>query len=179
MEYVHLGFDKQLRNDWSLHGIWVAPRLEVEIQQLIAAKCRLIWRKQSQHQTIRYGIAYQGSRFDALGALALAAGTFGLTCATFVLAVFRTEGIELIIEDTWEARPAEDRAWLEAAILPHVEDAQLAAKLRAEVDNLVCRIRPEEVFGAACVAPPAAAFLDAVQAGQDAVRVVDDCLLSA
>lgn len=87
----------------------------------------------------------------------------GLTCATFVLAVLRSAGVELLKREDWPSR-ADDMVRfakiLKALRSVSAEDAYFDA-LEAEVTAV--RFRPTEVAGASSKQPPCS-FVDAVAA---------------
>lgn len=80
----------------------------------------------------------------------------GLTCATFIIAVFRTLGFELVATRTWKERP-DDQKWFEGILAfmeyhPSVPDSHVQA-VREQPRG--CRFRPDDVVGSAlsCRAP--------------------------
>lgn len=103
-----------------------------------------------------YALRYLGTSFDALtGKVKLAPGARGLTCATFIVPMFKAVGIALVQEDLWPVRQEDDREFLEH-IAKHATPEHLAV-LTAEVEAGVRRIRPDEVLGA-CACPLPATF---------------------
>lgn len=83
----------------------------------------------------------------------LGEGARGLTCATFILAVFNAMGVTLVDEGDWPVREEDDRAFL-AAVAKFASPAHFAM-LRAEVDERCGRIQPDEVLGACACRLPA------------------------
>jgi len=121
-----------------------------------------------------YGFAFVESRLTAAYELALGPGEAGLTCSTFILAVLRHQGIEMVDVATWPSRPG-DRRPREAAI-EHLkkswrpaEHHRHAERLQAEIDSP--RVRPEEVAAASTLPfPPPAPFATVEPLSRD-VRV--------
>lgn len=75
-------------------------------QKLISAMCRQIFNRDSQ-QVIPYGLIYNYGTFNSQGMLKLNDLEHGLTCATFVLAVFESCGIRLIDISKWKHRESD------------------------------------------------------------------------
>lgn len=157
---LHLAFDHDLRNDAPSDDADAAPSpLEPERLAQVAQMCRRVWKR---HQTrgLRYGFRYDRSRFEASGELRLGADEHGLTCATFVLALYRSVGVELLRLDEWPVRADDTTRWdallavLEAA---NVDAAHIKA-LRGQTNAR--RYRPDEVTAGSSV-PPSCSFADA------------------
>ena len=108
------------------------------------------------------GIGWRGSTFawgpGGTVMLRTAPGTFGLTCATLVLAVCKYAGVDLIAEETWEPRPDRDRELV--LLAERFGPPGLAAQFLAEIAAGARRIRPEEMVGACCCVPLPAGFAD-------------------
>lgn len=150
---LHLGWQDLLLNTWDEGGLWAQPDAEPEELLPVATLCDAIIKLAKQGAPMPYALRFAGTTFDSDGKLNLAAGSQGLTCATFVLAVFTSVGLDLIEEATWPTRPEEDRAFLTS--LEGFATPQHLALLRAEVDAGVVRIRPDEVLAACALEPPA------------------------
>lgn len=112
--------------------------------------CELVKEKNDK---ITYGIRFTESRFSQEGELILTNGDFGLTCATFVLALLESAGITLINLAAWENRE-EDALW-QKGVLEYYEHRNNASP--GKYDSLIghyktaigCfRYRPEEVTAA-------------------------------
>ncbi|MGK7392727.1 MAG: hypothetical protein ACNS60_20395 [Candidatus Cyclobacteriaceae bacterium M2_1C_046] len=118
----------------------------------VPAICELVKEK---NDGIFYGINFSESKFDSEGNLIFATGEFGLTCATFVMAVLeRSLGVQLIDETTWETRD-EDAEW-QNAILELLKNKNISDpnyypdELISQYEkNIGCfRYKPEEVGAA-------------------------------
>ncbi|HCE56607.1 MAG TPA: hypothetical protein DER09_02140 [Prolixibacteraceae bacterium] len=100
--------------------------------------------------SIPYAILYNSTKFLESGKLDIGEGEFGLTCATFVLAIFRSKGINLLDTGTWFNR-IEDKEFfntiyyiLKDKIKPEHESHLISNK------NCV-RFRPEEVSASSTI----------------------------
>jgi hypothetical protein len=154
LRHLHLASDRDLRCD--------APRadadaavspLEPERLAQVAQMCRRVWRRHENHK-LRYGFRYDRSRFERSGELRLGPDEVGLTCATLVLAVYRSVGLELLRRDEWPERLEDTARWvtLVAMLEAHGVDAAHIRALRGQTD--APRYRPDEVAAASSVAPP-------------------------
>ncbi len=150
---LHLGWEDLLYDSWMWGGLRTAPQIEPELSFVAARMCRKIWACFVHDRKFPYGLRLEGTSFDADGRLVLAPGTRGLSCATLVLAVFRSVGVELIDESDWPIRKNEDQEYL-AFVRPFASESHYAA-LVCEVNEGVKRVRPEEATAACLLAPPA------------------------
>lgn len=156
---LHLAWENALKNesphDVNPHRVWAAPNVEPERLFSLGAKCERIWRNFNvDKKPIHYAIRFAQSRFTEKG-VALGPGSQGLTCATFILAVFNAIGLQLIEEDSWPVRTDDDRQFLNALDASSPDVAQILPRLFAEVEAMARRIRPQEVLGACECEPPA------------------------
>ena len=101
---MHLAFHCDLQSDpLSKEYLYLIPNLETELLELIALRCRKIWRNK-QNKRINYAFKFDPeARFDSHGRLVDEQGK-GLNCSTFVLAVFASMRIQLVDETTWPPR---------------------------------------------------------------------------
>lgn len=171
---LNLGFQDRLYVDWGWPRLWSAPDCEPELLFHAAATCRRIWELFVKEKKFPYGIGFGGSSFDETGRLVLAAGAKGLTCATLVLAVFKSANIDLVDGPSWPVRKVDDLAFLDL-LRPFAEKEHMEL-LAAEVEAGVKRIWPDEVVGAcACALPakfePARSAADALLVKLDTKRV--------
>jgi hypothetical protein len=116
---LHLGWLNDLDLSWPWSRLWVCPDAEPEKLRSAAGHCRRIWSAFQKNQTFPYALGDFTSSFDTRGALVLAPGAKGLTCATFVMAVFRAAGVELVVEEGWPIRIEQDNAWIEQVASLH------------------------------------------------------------
>lgn len=127
--------------------IWVILPVHRLRVPAVAGYCRLLWEANGE-DTIPYGIQFPDNAFDPVtGLWFFGPDRFGLTCATFVLAALKAQGIELLQLDTWEYRDSDD-IWKNKIIrwLENSGNNRRAQFLRQEEQCF--RYRPEEVAGA-------------------------------
>lgn len=154
---LHLAWHCRLLNDEPVptyFSIWIAPPIHPERLRQLSALCRKIW-KANQENRIPYAFSNPEGAFDSETArIVLGPTRFGLTCASFVLAVFHFAGLRLVKLDSWPTNRPGDREWQESIIakLQRWATQEHIDHVRNEVG--VARYRPEEVGAAAAVAPP-------------------------
>ncbi len=134
----------------------------------VAAHCRLIARRYaSPERGLPYGLRYEKTTFRADGKMRLGKAEHGLTCATFILAVLRSAGVELLSLADWPVRDGDKERHLELLDMlrndPEVARDHVAA-IATEVNGV--RYRPEEVAGAASSAQFPVSFLFAEAAAE-------------
>lgn len=150
---LHLAWHHDLRNDSpSEKYVWVDPAIPQARAKQVAAFCRKVWRQNKGK--IPYAFSPPNDCFDlTTGEFLLGGQRFGLTCATFVMAVFQATGLPLIDLNSWPSRP-EDVAWQSQIIeLLKKTDAELTHINRAQQEIGSARFRPEEVGAAAACQP--------------------------
>lgn len=167
---LHLGWQDRLYNSWGWPRLWAAPDVEPERLASVAALCRLIWEDYEAKKKFPYGLKFLQTSFSPNGQLLLGPGAKGLTCATFVLAVFNSFGIQIVNESDWPVRQDEDRRFLDR-MRPHMDPGHFAL-LEAEISEGCRRIRPEEVVGA-CSCHLPALFVPSREAGDEVIRLLD------
>ena len=140
---------------------------------MIVQLCRLLIRKYAKGKDpLAYALRYDGGRFDPGTGCFLSESGHGLTCATFVLAVFKSHGVDLLRTDQWRERD-EDKKW-QQWILDELGDARYATPehIRAverEIKLGCARFRPQEVAAAGTAETPDAlpiSFEDAARLGE-------------
>lgn len=151
---LHLGSpDRLYENHWTWPRLWAVPESEPELLFHVAATCRLVIKRFKNSKKMPYGIHFGMSSFDRAGNLTLSPGATGLTCATFILAIFNSARIQIIDEKSWPVRQIEDRIFLSMLEKFGADEFNLEA-LRSEVASGVKRIWPDEVVGACqCTLP--------------------------
>ena len=159
---LHLGWEDRLRSGWNWRKLWATPEVELERLRSVAGLCRLIWSEFERTRLFPYALKFENTKFSSEGRLILGEGERGLTCATFILAVFKSVGIQLVDESQWPVRAEENEAFLES-ITAFATPAHLQA-LKREVAQGVQRIPPQEVV-AACEYSPPASFESCVGTG--------------
>jgi len=160
---LHLAFHHQLQRDL-LDGTcgWILSGASIPKERLehVAAMCARVWQRY-EVGGLPYGFRYVASRFNEEGVFVLGADERGLTCATFVLAVYRAVGLELLKLDEWPQRE-EDQERFEALmrlLARRCSDVLHVEAVRKQTRAI--RYRPLEVAGGSGCALPAT-FSDAV-----------------
>ena len=176
---LHLAWDNDLQNHWPSEPqrLWAAPEFEPEKLLMLRGRCDKIWRnylkateaakdaaetqpKAAKINPLPYRYRFSLSEFTDRG-LRLGPNADGLTCATFIITVFRSIGLILVDEDGWPARTAEDLAFLDT--IPKTKTTlPILPLLKEELASGAIRIRPEEVLGA-CECQTPAGFADCVE----------------
>lgn len=146
---LHLAWNFKLRNTLiseNQYGkyYFVNHNINMIRQMDMAAWLENIYRENINK--IHYGLYYKHTYFEHKGIIRLGENECGLTCATFVLAVFKSAGLELIDLDNWPVRP-DDLNWQDSLInsieLLEPEDKDYIKKLHKEKG---CpRYKPQEV----------------------------------
>jgi hypothetical protein len=168
-ELLHLAWHCRLQNNVELPHymtLWIAPSAPPQRLRVVAAACRRIWRKNAKGG-IPYAFSTPADAFDtATGAYLLGPSRFGLTCASFVLAVFDYAGLRLANYESWPHGRPGDREW-QGQIIAMLEgraEREHIEYLRSEIGAV--RYRPEEVAAASVLAPPPADFQPTASLGE-------------
>ena len=170
---LHLGWEDRLYIDWRWHRLWATPEVQPEKLMAAAGHCRRIWRTFNANGVFPYALAFCGSRFDDRGRLQLGPGSRGLTCATFILAIFETCGVSLVNEDDWPVRTAEDLAFIQTIADAGFAREEHLALLRDEATGGCTRIQPHEVVGACAVVELPARFAPTADAAHRVLAKLD------
>ena len=99
--------------------------------------------------TVPYGFDAHPPCFDENGVILPQPDGNGLTCATFVVETYRSQGFQLVIETSWPSRP-EDERWRDE-IIAILENSNPEATEHIEAlkrNPTSTRIRPDEVAAA-------------------------------
>ncbi len=170
LRWLHLAFHHRLRNEAvPADHAWVASRIEPERLALVAAMCERVVARNGRR--IPYGFRYVASRFVDDGSLVLGPDERGLTCATFVLAIYASVGITLLHLDDWTPRD-DDRERLDelvALLREHCDDEKHIDAVAQEVKGV--RFRPAEVAGGSSEPLPCG-FAQAVSAAASLVAAL-------
>jgi hypothetical protein len=164
---LDLAWHHRLRNDApDASYVWIDPALPAPRARQIAALCRKIWR--SNPEGIPYAFSGPSDCFSAeTGAFLLGPTRRGLTCASFVLAVFHAAGFPLAQYETWPPASELDRAWQRHVLEMLRESGASLEHIQAVEGNVgAVRYRPEEVGGAAASDSLPAEYKDAARLGQ-------------
>jgi hypothetical protein len=169
---LHLAWHCRLENEAIVpqyFAFWVDPRFPLTRLRQVASYCRRVWRK-NEAGGIPYAFSQPNAALDpATGAILLGPTVFGLTCASFVLAVFASAGMPLLDCTTWIAEREGDRQWQEEIVEKLAEHAEAVhiQHIKSEIGTV--RFRPEDVAAATILAPPPAVFESAAPLGQQIV----------
>lgn len=175
VQLLHLAWHNALRSDQvkSDYVCWVRPMIREDRAMAIAALCRRIWR-QNEAGRVPYGFSAPTQFFDPAGRQLSGPAKIGLTCASFVLAVFDAAGFPLIRYETWPPPSPEDvdrqRGLLAALREAGVNPEHLSA-CEAEVGSV--RYRPEDVAGAGTAETFPTTYSYAAGVGTDILRLLD------
>jgi len=136
--------------------IWKVPNLPKSRLKSVVAKCIIVAENQLQvdKSPLPYAVGYfSGREFNEKGVYTddITGIEYGMTCATFVLTMFKSVGVEILDWKNWITRE-EDKEWF-AYIISHLEKGHAVGRVSEEHLNNVTgeincsRFRPEEVFG--------------------------------
>lgn len=175
---LHLGWHHQLHHEqWDGKYHWLEfGGLDRELQETFADWAVLV-ADASPGIPIPYSIIFRpGKNFDVEGRFVNLNDGSGLTCATFLLALFNDYGLPLIDTSSWPVSRSGDFAWIRRILrmlrrqvklnhLPRwdwVEQAKRRHELR--------RFRPEEVFTTAALFTGKPLFFSEVESAGTAVN---------
>lgn len=157
---------------------FVEPSLEDEEVNDVTAMCRLIhYRHNSGDPSDRYRIPYafrlgNTTRINNQNGEMMLGDGLGLTCSTFVLAVFESVRVPLVDFNGWQRRDDDDRRHakllddMRNGVLKHNIPPAPPEHVAAVEAQLPCiRVRPEEVAGAGMIEELPGAFEETAQAG--------------
>ena len=172
LRFLHLAWHKDLRDDEVVDPKYrgVLLRAVPAVAHVaVVAQCRRAARADLDPQHIQYGLGYLQAtiRRDLGTDVMVIENASGLTCATYVLALFDLASLELLDVGTWEDREG-DAEW-KANVVEHLSaqpaaDSKRIAQLQN--DKALVRIRPEDVAAAATASRAPVGFADATPAGE-------------
>ena len=129
--------------------VWLHVNLPDIVKNLICLHCDII--SENSQGKILYDIDPTGITFDIDGVFTQKVPHTGLTCGTFILAVFRDVGIELINQNHWPIRE-NDIKWQKMIVnlfSRYLEPNSNELINKKIDDKLILRFRPEEVVSSA------------------------------
>ena len=167
--YVHVGFLYRNEGDvvhlshlpWHYHFrgrditdpsyFWLEPQFNEMVREQIAAFLLHV-AEENESGEIPYSYLNRGKSINESGKYVTSGVGSGLTCATYILAIFEALEISLIDLQTWPVGRAGDAEWAQGilALLAEAQPpatAEHIAAQQAELPNVV-RYRPEEVGAA-------------------------------
>jgi hypothetical protein len=169
---IHLAWHFQLRCDRSLERwAFAPPRIDPIELEVLSGFCALV---EAVRPAIPYGFLRIASSLDDEARFVPGPGEVGLTCATFVMAMFAWARIALLDEATWELRD-EDVAAQQALLELLRRSATLDHALAVEREVGCMRFRSEEVAAASTLAERPVPFAIASAIGAR-MRIAFDAL---
>lgn len=112
---LHLAHHNDLECDDNCNQfqVFVKPSIPRELQIPFIQMCRAIKEEVDEgHKDIAYGLSYDEYAMCVDGKLYLAENEIGLTCATYVITLFHSAGIDLVDIHNWPERK-EDMGWFQ------------------------------------------------------------------
>lgn len=151
---LHLATHNEVQCNKNLNGFlcWIKPEIHPVLQQAFCTYLEVLSEAVEKGQNnIPYGFLYDDyARIEPDGTLILAGQECGLTCATFVLTLFHSQGFDLVDLNSWNSRD-EDRQWF-YQIISFLKDnffkkgRMSLYHLRRLFSEVGCpRFRPEEI----------------------------------
>jgi hypothetical protein len=147
---AHLAWHNSLRNGPPKDAyLWIDPPITTRRARQVAARCRQILRANTRG--LPYAFSPANDCFNSkTGDFLFGPSRAGLTCASFVLAVFDSAGIRLTDYAKWPKGRPGDVEWQQSIIRELQQDgasAEHIAFIRNEIGAV--RYRPEDVAGCA------------------------------
>jgi hypothetical protein len=170
---LHLMWHCRLQSDDrppDVFALWVNPGYHPRRLLQLAAYCRRVWAA-NEKNGIPYSLSPPNDSLDSeTGAFLTGHARHGLTCASFVLAVFHGARMPIAEYATWPVNRSGDHEWQEwvvSQLTQHRAPAEHVELVRSEIG--LVRFRPEDVAACAALAPPLVAFASASELGGDIV----------
>jgi hypothetical protein len=131
---------------------WVEICGDVDDFELDSVRSTLaaILRQKALGRSPSYGLTFDGQQFDVDGKVVNGPSGSGLTCVTFVMAVFASCGVELLARNEWPARSDDDhnvRMLLNGMRWEKVSDETIREMEQQQPTGV--RFRPRELAGGA------------------------------
>src|SRR5882724_10684992 len=147
--FLHLAWHFDLRCETPRPDyFWIDPAVSARRLVQVAAVCRLVWRANGKKR-IPYGFGPPSDCLDTqTGEYLFGPAGFGLTCSTFVLAVFHRAGLALVRYDTWPLNRPGDAKWQKRIVTALAATPGASADpIRAVADDVgvTIRFRPAAV----------------------------------
>jgi hypothetical protein len=168
VRFCHFAWHGDLRNEiassgylWANCYLWGNCGLDNYTKRFLAANFHTI--SLENKDCIPYGIDQNGSCFDENNRLLPLPLGKGMTCATFIMAVFRSLGMPLIREETWPKGREADKQWAREVVdtMKYLKvPEQHFQAVEKDIDN-VSRFHPSEVAAAISSEMPPMEFAEA------------------
>jgi hypothetical protein len=125
---------------------WMQIQLDDINRRVLASLCALIAKR---GQAVPYGFTYNGQYFTEAGEYVHRDLGHGLTCATFVMALFETYSIPVLLTSEWTVADLEDQGWQAQRVQQIAVNRGdfIASAIRNYVGHP--RYKPEHVAGGA------------------------------
>lgn len=164
---LHLAWHFDLRNESSIcpQSIWSSPNIPEPRLKQVAASCRLIWKKHEK-QGLPYAFSSPKAFFDLSGDFISRPNRIGLTCSSFVLAVFHHARIHLLDYGTWQHRDEDLKR--KDDLLDYLSKTKSVDSNHIDAVNKqvhLFRYSPIDVITSAALFPPKATFNDILRYG--------------
>lgn len=191
---LHLAFHVDLRNDnffkievdqenlWTFSDFWIIPiDFDSSFQRSLSAYCSNIMERNklfvdsSIDKRIRYGLFSGDSLFIEDGTLILGENCSGLSCSSFVIAVFKSIGIKLVDMSKWPKRESdiETHKQLLSWLKGHCEaPGHMEHYYTVEKEAGCARVRPSEVTASLRFENKPAEFFPISQLGEEIEKLV-------
>lgn len=176
LHHLHLAFHNDLMDDDSPQPGTFRVVSSVPLEDLtdVALIARLVAKRH-----VEGGLPYAfeaGASFDENGSLTLGK-SLGLTCATFVLAIFDAAHVRLLDAATWKTRSAkraEEDKKAQESLVNYLRRKDPAHSERVEAEIGCTRFRGEEVAAASGLAHRPVNFSTAEIAGAEVLRHLEN-----
>ncbi len=150
-KFLHLAWHYDLRKDDPNPNkyLWLDVPIDSINKIHLATICELVF--QSNIAGIPYGICMEGTGFSENGEYIAEYPFSGLTCATFVIQIFHSQGYKIIDVEKWRERD-DDKVWqnqIISCLEKHTDNAAFIDFQRYQIAKGSARFRPEEVAAAA------------------------------
>lgn len=134
--------------------IWEMPKIPESRLKSLAARClKIIKTQKGNNNLLPYALGYQNIRkFDKAGVYSSFSqnSEYGMTCATFILTIFNSVGLNLLDWENWQDRE-EDAEWFSTLIRILQVGVYRGTVTHDHFVNVTserncAKIRPEEVY---------------------------------
>lgn len=153
---------------------WCASGLDDVNKTVMAAYVALL---KKNARAVPYGIDYAppSKNFDEQGRYIIQPIGYGLTCATFILSVFASNGFKILSTKNWPDRP-DDSIW-QQQILDDLSERATSEHVEAAAQHVGAkRFRPEEVAAGVMSDDIPLDFPEADRIAQEIIRDISGAL---
>ena len=160
VQFLHLAWHFNLiKEPPNKNYIWLDIPLDPFNKVHLATVCASIFKSSQEGKLIPYGISIDGTGFAKDGSFISQDKHAGLTCATFVIQVFHSQGYPVIDFEKWQYRE-EDKTWQVKILqlLEKIVDSDHINYQYAKIEKGTVRFKPEEVAAAAALSDPPYSF---------------------